>query len=200
MQHLSESELAGYLDQDLSPAERLRVEEHLDVCFECREEAIETARLLGGDWERMEAPAKGSGSGSRWRRPAVLVGLASAAAVAALLLVDPGEMPTRMGTPASERFDSEGVEEIRVHTPQDDARVRREELLFAWGDRNTSSYRISITAEDGGLIWTAPVVDTVIAPPTSLNLVPGARYFWFVDAIDAGVTGRTAAHSFVVVP
>jgi anti-sigma factor RsiW len=44
--HLSENDIAGYLDADLSGEELLRVEQHLDACADCRAELVSVARLL----------------------------------------------------------------------------------------------------------------------------------------------------------
>lgn len=204
MSHLTEGELAGYLDDELAAEERRRVEEHLDGCDDCRTEVIEAARLLAEGWEH-EAPvspavAEGArrASGRRWAIPAGIAGLAAAAVLATVLLVEPGGMPSGEQPADRERFVTEGVERLAVHAPTDDAIVTREELRFTWADASTDSYRITVTAEDGRLVWSHSLADTSVVVPSSLELEAGERFFWYVDAISAGVVGRTGAHSFVV--
>lgn len=205
MGHLTEGELAGYLDEDLSADERRQVEEHLDACDDCRTEVIEAARLLAEEWEH-EAPvspdiAEGGrrASGPRWAIPAGIAGIAAAAVLATVLLIEPGTMPSGDDQPSDrERFVTEGVERLAVYAPPEDGAVAREGLRFTWADAGTDSYRITITAEDGRLVWAHSSADTTVIPPSTLELETGERFFWYVDAISAGVVGRTGAHSFVV--
>lgn len=198
LSHLTESELAGYLDQDLSPAERRPVEEHLDACDLCRAELVAAVRLLnqepGADVPRAAEQRKVR----RWSVPAGLAGLAAAAAVAALLLISPEAPSNRQVAPEQERFDTEGVARFLIHGPPDEGLVPRDDLRFVWADHGTGSYRITIVAEAGSPVWSSSVADTVVEPPASLELEPGKRFFWFVDAISGGVVGRTDPHSFIV--
>jgi hypothetical protein len=212
MRHLTDNELAGFLDGDLADADRRRVGAHLEACDACRAEAVEVARLL------QDAPASGSvppltpreraqGRGHaagptsrrpRWRGPAGLAGLAVAAGLAMLLL-----WPAASGmneSPLAERFGTEGVARLEIHTPAPDAVVRREEVRFSWAQHETASYRITLTAGDGGLVWSTTLADTVAIPPAELELPAGRTLFWYVDAIDVGVVARTGAHPFSIAP
>ena len=99
-----------------------------------------------------------------------------------------------------QRIDPDGLDRLSAHLPAEDAAVERETLRFTWADRGTESYRIAVTAEDGRLIWSAAVTDTTVAPPDSIVLEPGNRFFWYVDAISAGVVARTQVQSFRVAP
>lgn len=199
MAHLTENELTGYLDQALSADERRRVEAHLDACDLCRREAVEVARLLDQPWDRQVPPAEARRERVGWRLPAGIAGLAAAAAIVALLLVGPGGDRT-VPAPALERSTIEGVERLATYSPPDGGVVRRPDLRFAWADRGTASYRITITAEDGGLVWSGSLQDTTVVLPSSVTLEAGRRFFWYVDAISAGVVARTGAHSFRIAP
>lgn len=206
MPHLTESELAGYLDRDLSATERQSVERHLDGCDECRAELVAVAGLVEG-WNagdtRSEPAPSVSGPPPRrrsWRGPMGLVGLAAAAALAALLLVVPGQEPFAEHRLDLDRFGTEGVAPLRTHAPSDGGAVGREDLRFAWADHDTDSYRLTIAADDGGLVWSVTLADTLATPPASLHLEPGARFFWYVDAMSAGVVARSGVRSFTVTP
>ena len=78
--------IAAYLDRRLDPAERVRVEEHLADCEECRTLLSETALFLEADAASGAAPASSAAAASpvRSRRTPWMIGLAAAAAVAAL--------------------------------------------------------------------------------------------------------------------
>jgi hypothetical protein len=198
--HLSEIELAGYLDDDLSPVERRRLEEHLDRCDACRTELIAVGGLLIQEPEfETSAPSKPI-QRRHWRMPVGIAGLGAAAVLAGLVLLPPAESPTGPLPTDFQRFTSEGVERLTVHAPPDQGRVARGELRFTWGDLGTDSYRITLTAEDGRLVWTHSLADTTVMAPPTLELEVGSRYFWYVDAISAGIVGRTGAQNFVVAP
>lgn len=198
--HLTENELSGYLDQDLSGPERLRVEEHLEACDLCRAEAVETARLLEQDWESFSpAPIPGGGS-RRWRVPIGVAGLAAAAGLAALLLFGPVSPPASQPEPQDERISAEGSALLPAYSPMEGQVVRRQDLQFAWADHGTDSYRMTLTAADGRLVWSIALADTATRPPPSVEMEPGERFFWYVDAISGGVVARTAVHEFVLAP
>jgi hypothetical protein len=200
LSHLTESELAGYLDQDLSMAERRDVEDHLDACDLCRAELVAAVRLLDRD-QSVKAPAAMEQKRSRrWSIPVGIAGLAAAAALAAVLLVSPEAPFSHRVAPEQERFNTDGVGRLLIHGPPDEELVARDDLRFVWADHGTGSYRITIMAEAGGLIWSSAVADTVVEPPPSLELDSGERFFWFVDAISGGVVARTEPHSFMVAP
>jgi len=197
--HLKESELAGFLDDDLTPAERASIESHLDACEACRVELIEVSRLVH---EEPAAEAldrkRASPPRSRWRIPIGIVGLAAAAVFATLLV-----WPTWNGgheQPVLERFGSEGSVQLEARFPSAGDAVPRDRLRFAWANHGTASYRITLTAEDGALVWSGTVTDTVVTPPADLDLPPGRTFFWYVDAIDIGIVARTGARAFTVAP
>lgn len=196
--HLTESELAGYLDRDLSERERRRIEEHLDACDDCREEAVGAARLLNKDWEASLPATTEQRPHRRWHIPAGIAGLVAAAALAALILIPPNGLEPGPVSTERDGITMEGVDPLAVYAPPDEQVVEREDLSFAWEDGGTESYRITLTGEDGALVWSHSLADTTLVPPSSLELESGQRFFWYVDAISAGVVARTEPHSFVV--
>lgn len=201
--HLSASELAGFLDGDLADRERAHVEAHLEACDECRAELIDVARLVSEAGAADAAPPAAARPSparrpaSRWRLPAGLAGLAAAAALATLILWPAG--PGVTDRPMEERFRTEGAERLEAHFPAPDGVIQRGALRFEWSSHDSRSYRITLTAEDGALLWSQTLADTVVVPPTDLEL--GAdRFFWYVDAIDVGVVARTGARAFTIAP
>lgn len=201
MRHLTENELAGFLDNDLSPEERGRVEAHLDACHACRDELVEVTRLVAHNHETGSATGPSQEEESRgWRRSAGIVGVLAAAAVVTVVLVQPGEVALDGPTHELERSGIEGVGQLAVHAPRNDAMVARQELRFVWADHGTESYRITVTAEDGALIWSHSLADTTVVPPADIELPPEDRLYWYVDAVSGGVVARTGPRSFRIEP
>jgi anti-sigma factor RsiW len=197
--HLTESELAGFLDQDLPDREMARVQEHLDACHECRTELIEVGRLIDSAPDTVGTAAPPARR-SRRRMPLGAAGLLAAAAIAVLILVRPDGQPAGGVPDALQRAGDQGVAELQVHGPDDGSRVPREELSFAWSSHGSASYRISVTREDGSLLWTQVVEDSVAAPPASVELPEGVALYWYVDALTGGTPARTRLHSVTVLP
>jgi anti-sigma factor RsiW len=206
--HLTESELAGFLDGDLAPAERTRVEAHLEACDPCRDELVAVTRIPWDIPEPGAAPSiSARPSSPSWRLPAGIGGLAAAATIAFLFLLPAGPPPSGVPAspgladrPAQVRSGTEGVARIETHFPAAGASVRRDALRFSWAAQGDASYRITLTAEDGARLWSATLQDTTAVPPADLELEAGRTHFWYVDAIDIGVTGRTGARPFTVAP
>jgi hypothetical protein len=204
MRHLSEHELAGFLDTELAEADRIRVEAHLEACGECRAEIRQVAQILQElpsavtEPKRAPKPTPDHRSGSRWRLPVGLGGLAAAAVVASVLIWPGGT--DLVEQPVQERSGTEGVALLAPHFPSAGGVVDRADLRFSWESHEAGSYRITLTAEDGALLWSQTLADTVAAPPTDLELPAGQSYFWYVDAIDIGVAARTGALSFTIAP
>src|ERR1051325_371765 len=89
--HLTEGQLAGYLDGDLNPDERLWIDAHLDDCPVCRAELAAGARLA--ESSRAETPVAGSPGarvGRRWWP--FLVGGGLGGGVGAVLLFPPTDL------------------------------------------------------------------------------------------------------------
>jgi hypothetical protein len=82
------------------------------------------------------------------------------------------------------------------------ATVRRADLRFVWRrDDQSTGYRVTVDNASGVPVWQHDVADTSAAPPASLRLDAGARYFWHVDALRAdGTTIKSAAPAFQIRP
>jgi hypothetical protein len=187
--HLTERQLTLYLDGELGAAERQSVRTHLDACSECRAEERAVRALLAAAPQSSHRSDTSRGRG--WAAAAAL----AAAGIAALLIVGP-----YTDTPVvDDRRSADERSVLQPHHPVDGADLTRHDLRFAWAAYPADSYQITITAEDGALVWTTTQADTTVVPPADLELPP-ARYYWYVDAIGIGVVGRSGARSFTVVP
>jgi hypothetical protein len=163
------------------------VEAHLEGCGLCRDELIEVTGVMR--------------HARRQRRARVAGGVgAAAAALTGVLLLGPTvesdlaerESILRDGGPAVE----EGLRKFATVAPLDDARL--ESLagsVFVWRQVATGAfYSLTVTNERGDLVWSGSTTDTLLRIPTELEVEPGGRYFWFVEALlTDGTTATTDA-------
>jgi hypothetical protein len=196
--HLTEGQLAGYLDGDLNPDERLWIDAHLDDCPVCRAELAAVARLA--ESSRAETPVAGSPGarvGRRWWP--LLVGGALAAGLAAVMLFRPidlghGRQPVR-----APDF-REGRARLEIVSPAPDSAVAASSLVFTWRGSVSDLYRVTVLSESGEPLWTVDTADTVAALPASVGLEPGRSYFWRVEGIADGVVASTGVHRLRIAP
>ena len=74
----------------------------------------------------------------------------------------------------------------------DGAEVSRDSLVFRWRSEGTGvHYLLTVTDENGDVLWTAGTSDTSLALPLDVGLVPGQRHFWYVDALLEGARSST---------
>jgi hypothetical protein len=170
--HLTDDEMAGYVDRSLAAGERERVEGHLADCSECRAEMRVAANLIRAQKQR-----------KLWYWGSSTV---AAAAAVILLVVGPfsrtaSEEPTLRAPGAT--LDA-GIRAISAVTPQSGATVDRDDLTFVWESVGADvNYRFTLTNVLGEEIWQADVGDTSVVLSAEITLVPGEVYVWLVDAL-----------------
>ena len=166
-QHLSPEIIAAYLAGEASPDERGAVLHHLLTCPDCRQDVAEAQAL---------------GTERRPRRWAA-VAVPAAAAAAVLFLLVPGR-PEAPAPSALRGPDSEGVRQFAAVTPVNGTVIAMDSLVFFWRSEGSGAhYVLTVTDENGDVIWTEPTPDTTLTPPRGVGLAPGRRYFWYVDAL-----------------
>lgn len=192
--HISEGELAALLDGALDPAERSRVEAHLEVCTECRCELIEMRRITNGYAKRGTVA---SGLRRRWWIPvAVAAGLGAVFLPRVFAPSAPRE-PVRAGARVE---DGEGRARIDIVAPAENAAIPRTGLTFTWRGAAADVYHVSLLAEDGEPIWSAETADTSLALPPTVPVRSGHSYFWRVEAIANGIAASTGVHRVQIAP
>ncbi len=191
--HLSNGELAAYLDGSLSAEVKSRVQDHLSECSQCRSEVGDVADVLR--------------SGSRRKRWKVAVPTAAAAAAAAILITGPFGTDTSEPPGAALRSpevaaEREAVPSVTVLEPASEASVIRDRLVFSWEAVGANVlYRLTLTDESGDPVWSTETDEASIRPPTTLSLEAGATYFWYVDALlTDGTSHTTDVQSFRIMP
>lgn len=189
--HLSPEELAAYLDGAVGSEERLRIQEHLEGCDSCREEAAEVVLLLQRGGRR------------RVRRLAIPV--AAAAAVAAVLLLGPWSQNGSQGPGERVRAPEsvstgEALPTVRALSPVQSSTVEQDSVVFAWEEVGEDAvYRLTVTDESGEPLWFHETAQTSVPLPSDVELLPGQDYFWFLDVLQPdGSTASTGVMSFRV--
>lgn len=183
--HLTSEEVAAYVDEALSEADSARIRSHLASCEECRSEVQSVSRLLEG------AP--------RARRRFVYVPALAAAAVVAVLIgraATDGDAPERLRTrttPAAH----EGVSAVEGLAPIGRQNIG-DRIVFVWRPPLAgATYRLTLTDQRGGKIWTGSTNDTTITLPDAAVLRENQTYHWFVDALlPDGTDATTGVTSF----
>ena len=197
--HLTESQLAGYLDCDLRPEERLHVEFHLDACAACRGELAEIARIAASS-PPLELVSKTSPRSPRRWWPIALSGALAAGLAGVLLFGRSTTEPSLRTEPVRAPVTGEGRARIEVIAPAEDASDVAAFRTFTWHRSGAGLYRFILLSESGEPLWTRETPDTSLVLPASVSLQRGHDYFWRVDAVGDGVMASTGARSLRVPP
>jgi putative zinc finger protein len=185
--HLSDAELAGYLDHDLSADERRRVETHIDECAACRREIVALLPITH--------PGQSTASTIVYRPRRWWIPAAAAAVVAALALprltrdVAGPDLPQR-ARPVTE---AGGRPHLATVAPADDATVGGR-IVFTWRSTSADFYRVDVLTTSGDPVWTTDTGDTTVTVPDSVVLQAGQSYFWRVEAIGNGISAASGVH------
>jgi anti-sigma factor RsiW len=198
VEHLTENDLAAYLDHQSTREGRLRVEAHLDACAQCRGEVIALRRIVDDLAGRKAVVRPARHAVRRWWIP-----VAAAAGLAALLLVP--RLGTRAPAPsATERAPEvgggEGEPRITVVAPAENATVHLGSVAFTWRSAAADVYRVSLLSQSGAPVWSAETSDTSVSLPATVPLQRGEPYFWRVDAIANGMSATTGVHRLQIAP
>ena len=188
-EHLTTGEVAAYLGKSLTAHEQERVEGHLARCVECRDEVVQVQSIESVS----RRPGKGMYLG---------VGAVAAAAVLTLVLVTPfGRQLLFPDTESATRSSAtEGAVVIGAIAPADGDGVSRAGLTLLWhGVSAEMSYQITLTNQQGDVVWTERTADTTAIVPSTVELTADASYYWYVDALlEDGRPATTGIQRFVV--
>lgn len=184
-QHLEPDRIVAYLAREL-PADELRsAQQHMLECQDCRRDMAEASQLAG------------DGRPRRWLALAV----PAAAAAIALLVVFSGQGSDP--DPAITRGPgAEGVRQFAAVSPAVGARVAGDSVTFVWRSEGSGAhYAVTVTDENGDVVWTVGTSDTTVVPPRGVELTAGRSYFWYVDALLEGArSSTTGVQEFAIRP
>ena len=184
LKHLTDADVAAYLDRGLSAVRRDRIEGHLAGCAECRLEVLEAQQLV----KRVRP----------FRRAPVWAGSMAAAAAVALLVAKLGSGPGRLPEITTPVRAYGGTSQLVVYGPTGEG-MPAHRVSFVWGAAAAAlTYRLTVTASDEAPVWSRSGPDTAVVLPDSIVLSPGRRYFWVADALLAdGGTRSTGMREFM---
>jgi hypothetical protein len=173
--HLSVATIASYVDGTLDAEARADADRHLAACALCRGELSGVADLV------VDLPTARRGRG--WRP---IAGALAAAAVVGVLFMSPSR--ARDGAGTTERTTRSAAATLEIAEPRSDggATGALHDGRIAWrAVEPQATYRVTVTDTAGATRWSADTPDTSVVVPPSAGLVPGARYYLFVDALRA---------------
>jgi hypothetical protein len=163
--HIGEATVAAYVDGVLEAGERVRVEEHLGSCAECRLEVASVSRIVS-------TARTGGRSATRLFLP-----IAAAAGLALAWLgynAMPGSDPEHRGA---------GVQTVSSPRALSPVGIVDSVPAVVWTSTpGAQRYRVRVFDADGTVVWETEVSDTSAVPPSTLALRRGVSYFWKVEA------------------
>jgi hypothetical protein len=188
--HLSDSDIASYLDGAMSADERARAETHLSMCDECRLETVTASEAIAS------APSTKPRSTTAWR----WVGVTAAAG---LLVVAASTLSRNAADTEIVRAENPGLPGNRatviVVSPTDGGSLARDQSLVWRSFGPDATYRLTIADESAQPLYSATVQDTSAAIPSSVPAERGKKFFWYVDAIGGdGLTASSGLKSFII--
>lgn len=193
--HLSDSEISGFLDRDLSTEERASVETHLESCQSCRAAILEVSRLAES-YDPASAdskPAIPTAGRRRTRRLQAGLAIAAAAGVAIVWLGSVRSSPRIAAMRGPTIIAPDRRPGIEVISPPEDVLATRNGLRFVWKSVGTGVYQFALLDETGKTVLEREVSDTVLVLPSETRLEPGHLYFWRVDAMADGIAASSEA-------
>jgi hypothetical protein len=196
--HLTEGDLAGFVDRHLDRAAHARVAAHLDTCSVCQSELARVIRLVDSFRTASEVPAPVRAPGPRrWLVPVVAGALAAGVGSLALIRSESRHQapPALVRTPLL----GEDRGHIEPLSPVGTAAASGT-LVFRWQGAAPGFYRLVVLTEDGDRLFVRETSDTVVALPPDVALSAGRAYFWRVDAIGNGIVASTGAVRLLLFP
>lgn len=162
--HVTELEIAAYLDGGLASNERKRVEMHLAHCEECRDDLVNLDALVTAQ--------------RRPRRFLINASLLAAAAVIAIVAVPSVRSFRTPEVPVTRDIQSSV---ISIFSPA--FSVDRKHLRFTWSSvPGALDYRVVVALGDGTTLWSTRSTDTTVVPPAAVAFDGGREYVWSADA------------------
>src|SRR4029079_18043893 len=125
-EHLTEADLAGFLDNDVSSDERRRIETHVDECADCRRELVALSQIVHAE------PTSVSLASRRRRRTWISASAVAAAGIALVVLPRLTPDSSVPGAPATRRLPEEdGRSRLDIVSPVDGP-IAAGRLVFTW--------------------------------------------------------------------
>ena len=163
--HLDVNEVAAFVDGEVEPGERRRIQAHLASCADCRAEVGEVGRVVRA--------SPGMRRTRAWIPP-----LAAAAAVAHISLV-----PRGPDGPEPVRHRDQAATVTAAPRPiAPVGKVDSVPVLLWSAVPMADRYRISLFDSAGIVVWEHQTTDTAVPVPASVTFRRGSPYYWRVES------------------
>lgn len=183
--HLTDAQVAAFIDGSLAGPDRLSAAAHLAACDECRDEIVSASSLAASIPRR-----------NRGRLPLVFATMAAAAAVLAVLWLPP---KTNLDQQMLERA-ADKSPGVVVASPADGTIVDSDSVTLSWQGKSDASYRVTITDAGGRTLWTTTTTESHARVPDGELPADSSIVYWYVDALRAdGTSVSSGLQSFIPV-
>lgn len=205
--HLTDIDIALFVEKKGSEETRSRVVAHFGNCAECAEKVSEAFRFIpelenstGTPDPEFLQKARSIVPSSRrliprpvWWALAACVTLAFGILIISRLSRQPELEPSRFRSEAP-------VAVLEIVSPADGTVVTERNAEFRWQAINDAArYRFTLFREDGTVLWQTLLDSTRVSVPASVSLDSGVRYLWRVDALFAQRSPlQSAIHVFTI--
>jgi anti-sigma factor RsiW len=190
--HLTNDELAAYLDRRLDATAATRVEGHMAGCGVCRAELVDMRSLLAStvsSTARLRA--------ARFTRPRQWLAAAAVVVIASAPLM---RRAVRSRSDAAARVRSSlAPPSVAVIAPRERT-DGTPGVVFAWRPVfDASSYRLTISDSSGAPLVARTTTDTTVTAALGTDVQRGRAYLWYVDCLTRdGRTVTSGIRSFSV--
>ena len=181
--HLTDADVAAFIDGSLAEADRVSAAAHLAACDECRAEIVSAAGLAAS------IPSR-----NRRRLPLALAGMAAAAAVLAVLWLPPtANLDQKVLERAADKSPA-----VAVASPVDGTIVDSDSVMLSWRGELGSSYRVTVTDDSGRTLWTTTTTESHAWVPDRELPTDSGIVYWYVDALRTdGTSVSSSLQSFI---
>ena len=188
--HLTDEDLAAYLDRNLDATSLARFDTHMARCAECRADFVEARSLL----ESTDALSVSSRL-VLGRRAVIWLAAAGILTIAFLPLL---RREGRLGEGSKAvRAPSSAPLRIEIVAPPE-RQVASSAVVFTWRSvEGASTYRVTVADSAGSALFNTVTSDTSVTPPAGVEIRRGGTYLWYVDGLTSdGRTVGSGIHSF----
>lgn len=211
--HLTEYDIASYLERKGVPEQRLRMEQHLADCAACAADLAAAVRVLNSigkaDPPELPGPIFREALGARaQKKPWSLNFFRSSSpfryALAGILVASVGwwvVTSNRREQPSKFRSSSSSPT-VELILPPDEAVIAAIPVRFQWQpSSNALQYRLTLFDDEGTRIWQGESAENHLTAPATVAFEAGKIYLWTIEAIlSNGLTLTSNLSSFRYAP
>jgi len=196
--HLTELEIAAFIDKKSNKKQREKVLEHLQICSRCYTEFIESYNIVNGDVRQdllavtsdhlkvaenlVRKTALKNKLNNRKRNSKIRK--FSFAILVLSFIISTLVFKTKLNNTKVEYRSKVSTQQLTLYNPADLSVIDSQHLNFNWSSiRGTNYYIFKIYDTIGDIVFEKPVKSIYIKLTNKLNLARGKKYLWQVIAL-----------------